>query len=547
MKRKLRGWLAPALSVLVFCLTGLALIPYPGLQNDELFFSGPLYFADASFYRIEIAAVKIPIMVMSYTGALKTWLYAALFQFFEPNVWSVRIPVLLMGMGTIWLTWVWVRRIAGNRAAAVAAILLATDTIFLMTNTFDWGPVALQHILLMGGLVAFDRWLRIQDTRVLALAFFLWGLGLWDKALLAWPLGGLAVAAVCVYPFETLSRIKPKPLAIAAVAFLIGAAPLVTFNFALHGQTATANAHFTAEDLPGKLTALGHTIDGTTLFGYMVYPDDVEHAIRPRNAVGRMALRIASVVGRHRHNAMLPAYIAAVFCFAAIVLLASPLRRPLAFILVTTLVAWAQMAFNKGTGGASHHVILLWPFPVIFLAIAFTAVAERIPRYGAPGLAVVVAFLAGANLLNTNEYLKDLAVYGAAGGWTDALYRLAGSVGGNDAKSEKANWYGLVDWGYLNGLRLLHEGELNIFIAQVPDAGASPNDAQRAEILREIDGPDRIFIQHTEDKQMFPGVNGRLRDIAGQLGFTERIERVIHDRNGRPVFELFRFEKVHGK
>src|SRR5580693_9001434 len=119
MKQKLPAWLAPALSVLVFCLTGLALIPYPGLQNDELFFSGPLYFPDASFYRIEIAAVKIPIMVMSYTGALKTWLYAALFEFFEPSEWSVRIPVLLLGMGTIWLSWVWVRRIAGAGAAAV--------------------------------------------------------------------------------------------------------------------------------------------------------------------------------------------------------------------------------------------------------------------------------------------------------------------------------------------------------------------------------------------------------------------------------------------
>ena len=143
MPRKLPGWLAPALSVLVFCLTGLALIPYPGLQNDEHFFSGPLYFSDASFYRLEFGATKIPIMVMSYTGALKTWIYAAVFQFFEPNEWSVRAPVLLMGMATIWLTWVWVRRIAGNRAAAVAAILLATDTLFQLTNTFDWGPVAL--------------------------------------------------------------------------------------------------------------------------------------------------------------------------------------------------------------------------------------------------------------------------------------------------------------------------------------------------------------------------------------------------------------------
>jgi hypothetical protein len=198
------------------------------------------------------------------------------------------------------------------------------------------------------------------------------------------------------------------------------------------------------------------------------------------------------------------------------------------------------MAFTKGTGGAAHHVILLWPFTVVFLAISFTSIAERAPRLGAPILIAVVALLSGANLLNTNEYLKDFALYGAAGGWTDALYRLAGAVG----KPNQANWYGLVDWGYLNGLRMMFEGDLPVFVAQVPAQGATPTDAERAEIVREIDGSDRLFIEHTDDKQIFPGVNGRFRDIAGQLGYSEKVERVIHDRNGRPVFELFRFEKV---
>ena len=524
MKLNFPAWLASALSVLVFCLTGLALIPYPGLQNDELFFSGPLYFADASFYRLEFGATKIPIMVMSYTGALKTWLYAALFQFFEPNEWSVRIPVLLMGTATVWLTWVWVRRTAGNRAAAAAAILLATDTLFQLTNTFDWGPVALQHILLMAGLVAFDQYLRKQRLSLLAVASFLWGLGLWDKALLIWPLAGLAVAALCVYPRETLSRIRPKPLAIAVAAFLIGAAPLVQFNLAQHGQTATANTHLTAEDIPGKMTILRHTLDGSALFGYMVYSTGDDYAIRPRNFVGRLA---ASIPGQHRHNLMFPACVAAL----ALMFLARPHRRLLAFLLITTAVTWAQMAFNKGTGGAAHHAILLWPFPVIFVAIAFTAAAERIPRYGPPALAAVIALLAGANLLTTAEYLKDFAVYGAAGGWTDAVYRLSNSI----EQNKKTTWFGLVDWGYLNGLRLLHEGDLPLFIVQVD---GDPN-----ELKREIDGSDRLFIQHTEDKQIFPGVNDRLRDNALKLGYIEKLERTIHDRNGRPVFELFRFEK----
>jgi 4-amino-4-deoxy-L-arabinose transferase-like glycosyltransferase len=530
--------IVPAVSVLIFFLTGLALIPWPGLQNDELFFAGPIYSADAAFYNIEIGALKIPGMVMSYTGALKTWIYAGLFQILAPTEWSVRIPVLLMGMATIWLTWVWVRFANGGRAAGIAAILLATDTMFQLTNTFDWGPVALQHILLMGGLAAFGIYLKRNSGRMLALAFFLWGLGMWDKALLAWPLGGLAVAAVCVYPRETLRRMRPKPLAIALASFCLGAAPLVWYNIDHRGETATANAKFTVEDMGHKVTALRQTADGSALFGYMVYRRDPAFARIPRNAVGRAAAWVASVAGDHHRNLMVPAYVLALLLTP--LLWKSPVRGFVLFVAIATAVAWAQMALTKGTGGAAHHAILLWPFPVIFVAVVFGEAAKLVPRFGFVLLTALLAILAGANLLNTNEYLAAFAVNGASGGWTDAVYRLADSV----EKSDTVGWYGLVDWGYLNALRTLHEGDLPIFIAQVPAAGATPTEADLAEIRREIDAPDRVFIQHTDDKQMFKGVNQRWRDVAAQLGYTEKVEKVIHDRNGRPVFELFRMEKT---
>jgi 4-amino-4-deoxy-L-arabinose transferase-like glycosyltransferase len=529
--------LVPALSILVFFLAGLALIPYPGLQNDELFFSGPIFASNAAFYNIEIGAMKIPVMVMSYTGALKTWLYQGLFAFLAPTEWSVRIPVLLMGMGTIWLTWVWVRRLAGERAAAIAAILLSTDALFQLTNTFDWGPVALQHVLLMGGLLAFDSWLRSDSKRFLALACFLWGLGLWDKALLIWPLAGLGVAALCIYPRETLRRVRPKAAGIALAALLIGAAPLVWYNIDRHGETATANTRLTVERLDHKVAVLTQTVNGSALFGYMVYRTAPGYEVRPRNAVGRVSAWVGSVAGDHHRNPMLSGYLAALLAFAA--LWRDRRRRFLGFLLIACLVTWAQMAFNRATGDASHHVILIWPFPVVFAGIAFSALAERLPRYGPMILAGFIAVLATGNLLNENEYLRAFAVNGAFGGWTDALYPLANSV----EKSPDSSWYGIVDWGYLNGLRLLHEGDLPVFLALVPTEGTAPTEADRAEILREIEDPTHVFIEHTDDQQMFPGINTRWRDAAAQLGYSEKIDKTIHDRNGRPVFELLRFEK----
>jgi hypothetical protein len=233
---------------------------------------------------------------------------------------------------------------------------------------------------------------------------------------------------------------------------------------------------------------------------------------------------------------MLPAWIVG-FVFSCL-LWRSPHFRLVLFLLLATAITWLQMALTKGTGGAAHHTILLWPFPAVILGIVFSEVAGRLPRFGPQVLWAAVAILCAQNLLNTNQYLARFIVNGSGGGWTDALDRLAETV---DHKS--ASWYGLVDWGYYTGLQLFHEGDLPLFTPHIPAEGQQLSDADRPELLREISNHDFLFIRHTDDKQIFPGINLRLRSAAGSLGYREVVEKTVPDRNGRPVFELFRFEK----
>ena len=96
--------LIPALASLLFALIALVLIPYPGIQNDEVFFAGAIYSPDTTFYSADILGHKIPCMVMSYSGALKSWIFAGLWGYlFDPNPWSLRLPVVMVGIGTLLL------------------------------------------------------------------------------------------------------------------------------------------------------------------------------------------------------------------------------------------------------------------------------------------------------------------------------------------------------------------------------------------------------------------------------------------------------------
>ena len=530
--QRFRDWLAPTLGALLFALLSLAVLPYPGFQDDEISFAPLILHPEIAWFSIRAFGNRIPLMIMSYSGTLKTWLYAGLFEIFEPSRWSVRAPMVLVGVGTVWVTWLWTRRVAGTRAAVFAVALLATDSIFILTNTFDWGPVAFQHLFLMGGLLCIQIWLAEQSRkRMLALGFFLWGFGLWDKALLIWPLIGLAIAALAIYPRQLFAHLRKVPLAIAAAAFLIGALPLIVYNIASPGATASGNTKLSLNSIPHKVHVLRLTLDGSVLFdGVMVSttPGPLERA--PKTVLEHVSVGLERTFGHRDKNWTLPALALAAVCL--IFLLRTPLWRPPVFLLITMAVTWLQMAMNANTGAGAHHIILLWPFPCVFIGMCFAGTTDRAPRAARLAMNAVVVLIAAVGLLNCNEYLADLAMNGAVGGWTDASYRLAGAV-----SHYQSGWIGTVDWGYRNGLRMLYGNDLKLFTITDKDP----------DFRRDVASPDFVYIQHTDDKQMYDNVNEKLRDAALALGYTEQIERVVHDNEGRPVFEIFRFVSLQQK
>src|SRR4029077_5454330 len=99
----------------------------------------------------------------------------------------------------------------------------------------------------------------------------------------------------------------------------------------------------------------------------------------------------------------------------------TPARKPMLFSLIAMTIAWIQMLFAKGAGGSVHHVILMWPFPAFFVAIALAEASRKLGRLGTPLLVAIVALVAGSSLLVTNEYYARLVRNGPGLVWTDAI------------------------------------------------------------------------------------------------------------------------------
>jgi 4-amino-4-deoxy-L-arabinose transferase-like glycosyltransferase len=524
-------------------LAGLAFIPRLGLQNDEALFAAGIYLPEGTVYAVRVWGSTVPVMLMSYLGALKAWIYTPVFQIWTPGLWSIRVPMLLAATLAIWLFFRLVRRAAGARAAVIGCALLATDATFLLTATFDWGPVAVQHLLFIGAMLALLRFQQEPGHRrrewLLAGGFFLLGLGVWDKAIFLWRVVGLGAAALVVFPRELRSAFSRARVLRVVGAFCLGSAPLLLYNATQRLETFRANAAYSAQDLRGKANLLRVSLDGSSLFGW-ISPEDweVQNRRAPGTALERASAWVREIAGERRRSLMPWALLVAVV-LAPLARRDRAAWRSIQFAVVCAAVIWAQMAVTAGAGGATHHSVLVWPLPQFAIAAFIAGASRRVGSTGAAAAAILAAGLLSSNLLVVNEYYAQVVRTGGALNWTDAIHRLSDQV-----RHMPARQVFCVDWGIMDSLRLLNRGELPLRVGSDPVAKPQLDDADREEVRRWLAEPDSIYITHAEGNEFFAGVSSRLEALAVQSGYRRELLKVVPDSFGRPIFEVFRFVKT---
>jgi Dolichyl-phosphate-mannose-protein mannosyltransferase len=517
-----------------FLLAGLAFIPRLGIQNDEALFAHAVYEPKECLFAIRIGHSTFPLMELSYLGTLKSWIYRPIFRVLGTGVFATRVPMLLAGVASIWIFFLLLRRIAGTRAAVLGSSLLALDATYLLTICFDWGPVALQHLLLLGGALLLLRFYQEGGEAWLLGGFFLWGLAMWDKALAIWMLSGIAVAAITIFPRQILRVITFRRVIACSLAFGLGAFPLTIYEAKSKFLTFRENVARDPGQISAKARYLVNTALGKGLFDWMVDEDwQTPAPHQPASLLERVSKQVSEKTGHPRQSLM-------AYAFVIAVLLAAFARgwelRVVLFALIAIGVAWLQMALVANAGGSVHHVVLLWPLPQLAIAVSLSAAARHLGRAAAPALAVVLATLAASNLLLLNEYFALVTRNGGAFEWTDAIFPLS-----NYLKSMPSSNIFCVDWGMQNGLLLLNRGKMALHAGSDPIAKPNLTGDDRAYLATMISGPDHVFVAHTEGNEVFQGVNGKLVKFAGEMGYEQETMAIIPDSYGRPIFQVYRF------
>ena len=514
---------------LLFVAVATLWISRIGIQTDEALFAAGVYPPFTRSWNVRAFGVEFPLMVMTYVGTVKSVLYRALvFPFFPPSAASVRLPAVLIGAVSVWLFFRLTGRVAGVRAALAGTALLATDALYLLTVRWDWGPVAIQHLCLVAGLLAFVLHAQEGRRRWLAAGSFLFGIGLWDKALFSWWIAALGLATLLLVPRYARVLLRPPNAAIAVVAFAVGALPLLIYNVRHQWPTFRTNAEWTPEPLSGKARLVLETLNGSALFGGIMR-DEWDGPVREPSTWGeRAVVAVSTAAGMPRQTGGALLLGAALLCLP----FSGGARRPALFALVAAALVWIQMALVKNGGTGAHHTILLWPAPAFISALALASVTRRLGRAGTPVLTVVVLACCASNLLVVGTYYTNMLRNGGTAAWTDALHPAAADI----ARANPSELC-VVDWGFFDAIRLLNRGKTNLCVADDPVS----DDAKKYAALQIAD-PAKIFISHTDGHEFNRGAANRLQAFAAERGYRTADHRIYKDFNGRPMVQTFRFE-----
>lgn len=499
-----------------FCAGALTALDRPGLQYDEMAFVNAALGADhpdQHFVQDRVGGVITK--VFPYIGALKSWLYAPVFEAFGTSAETIRAPAVLLGLLAVALAFWLAVRLFGPWPAALLAVLLATDPVYATLAKADWGPIVVASVLRVGALLAYFALLRTRSLRWAWVLGALLLLGIFNKIDFVWFVASLGAAALAVHWRDLLAiaRSRPAAAALPTASFLIALAFMaVTSILPAREIRSPSNTDTLAERIEHRWELFTATFDGTAVFGYTVGLPLDSTTPAPGIYVG--------------------AVVAALVAIAAALALRGRMPRQevrlAAFFLVQVVVIAVFLVTTRQVGGA-HHLIHLWPL-LQLLVVALVVVAWRMrpraARLALTGTALaVLAWLVVAQVGAWREYREayadgdDFTFV-----WTPEIYELADRA---DAVATDVDAIVAADWGIGPQVFALEGWHVRHRLRDMPgDFAAAQGLAVPQLADAQLRGKRVLVMLHQDDDQVFRGSSRGVRRVIHELGPRARVREV---------------------
>jgi 4-amino-4-deoxy-L-arabinose transferase-like glycosyltransferase len=445
----LAAWLLLSIGAIAVAKQNLSV---PGLYYDEAVFAGLAKDFVTGQHRLHTPGFELtdffgrpfPVFVQFYLGALKSWMLMPAFALFGSSVAVLRLTTLACGLLTLLFFMLGVQRWLGLRAAIVGGAALMVDPTYFFLSVLDWGGAITALFCRCVAFYLVLTWWRGRKTRYLFLAGLFLGLGFFNKVDFAVFMIGAGVAMFCFYGSQLWSvlRARPSLVAMFSLGFLLGAAPMILkighiLTFTISGQP-TAGPGGPHE----KLHTLLAMYDGSYFYRLM----------NVGGLFDKMYEQPAAI-----HSLFLPILLIAIVSLLAIAISTRKKKqesRVAGFLLLGFALTTVAVLLTPGAVRI-HHTVLVFPFPQLIIAAAFTFLWERrstklIRRGTRAAIVGAILILLGSQLHAIFGTEKLLAETGGRGRWSNTFDNFC-----HENKNSADLVIVSLDWGFNEQLAFL--------------------------------------------------------------------------------------------
>jgi len=539
----------------------------PGLHYDEAREAGLnameiLTGAPITAFRgvgVTLGGRVFPLMVQDYIGALNVYLALPLLAMSGVGVPNLRVLPVLCGLLVLllversvseWLAWRRADADNPNTAAAlttapitiaglVAIALLAVSPSFVFWSRQGIFVTNLTQVFVFLCMWQIVRWLRTGKAGAFLVAALAAGLALYTKLVAIWVIAPLALLALLGWMRRRRQGDAPalslRTLFMSTAAFALPLLPLLWFNL----------------QSGGTLASIGGNL-GRSYYG-------VDNLAIGANLVTRIG-QLAQVLRGDQFWYLGAVHANSLASWAGLIVVTiGAMRAPRIVLPALALLGGAVLIsiFTVSDLFITHYA-LLQPLVLATIALAAsTTLPDRQPSTTLPDRQPSTTdkattrnaqrwaplLLAGAllssmftvDLVNSLAYHRALGQSGGLADHSDASYHLAYYLRHNGMGAPIA-----LDWGIDATVRYLSEGTvtpIEIFGYASPLA---PDETFAAQVAGFLANPDNVYVMHSEQATVFQGRADVFRATASALGLTPVLEQTFTQRDGAPLYEIWK-------
>ncbi len=544
-------WLTACVSL--FLGLGGYQLGLPGLHYDEAKEAGVnamqlLSGAPVTAFReatIPLFGQALPLMVQDYIGALNVYLAVPFLALTGIGVPNLRLlPLVLAVLAMLCLEraiseWIWLRHGPHPAHAPFSTAALWTLTLLAVSPSFVfWNRqgIFVTNATLPATFFALWqllRWRRTGRASALIMAGLGAGIALYAKLLAIWVILPLALLFLGAWLWQRRKHehFPWPPLTPALLLLLIMAAalpliPLLLFNLQSGGTLASINHNLSQSyygvdnravwaDLPVRLAQFGEILRG----GQFWYLGGVHaNSAAPLLWIAAVGWGLGRPAGRQR--------------------LGLPLLL-LGMALGLSLFTVSDLFIT--------HYALIQPLALAVAGIALSACITGTPaeclrqrRYPALLCLFVLLTWTGLDLATTLAYHRDLSRSGGLADHSDASYHLAYHLRYNGLGAPI-----VLDWGMEATVRYLSEGTVTPIEIFGYDSLAQPDANFALRLVPFLENPDNVYMLRAPAQTVFAGRRAVFLEQVQRLGRVAVLEQSFPQRDGVPLYELWRVHSPH--